>query len=191
MNAPDIRQRNRNRNALVLLVVIFFGGLLVAGALRFSGWQPAGHKNHGELLQPAIDLRALTPRLADGGEYQWKPVERRWRILVAPPSGCTDACVALSKQLDTVWQLFGRNADQVDILWLGPPPEGATRNAATRVLRDDSALRARLPRWNVTDPAQGIPVYVIDPNGFVILRYPPGADPGGLRADVAKLLKLM
>ncbi len=96
MNAPDLRQRNRNRNALVLLVAIFFGGLLAAGALRFSGWQPAGHENHGEMLQPAIDLRALTPRLADGGEYQWKPVERRWRILVAPPPGCTDACVASS-----------------------------------------------------------------------------------------------
>ena len=36
----------------------------------------------------------------------------------------------------------------------------------------------------------GVPVYVIDPNGFVILRYAPGFDPAGLRTDVAKLLKL-
>ena len=34
-------------------------------------------------------------------------------------------------------------------------------------------------------------MYVIDPNGFVILRYPPGFDPAGLRADLARLLKLM
>ena len=39
------------------------------------------------------------------------------------------------------------------------------------------------------DPA-GIPVYVIDPNGFVILRYAPGFDPVDLRTDVARLLKL-
>jgi hypothetical protein len=32
---------------------------------------------------------------------------------------------------------------------------------------------------------------VIDPNGFVVLRYAPGFDPVGLRADVAKLLKLL
>jgi hypothetical protein len=31
----------------------------------------------------------------------------------------------------------------------------------------------------------------MDPNGFVILRYPPGSDPGGLRSDLAKLLRLM
>mgnify|MGYP000885191727 CR=1 FL=1 len=30
------------------------------------------------------------------------------------------------------------------------------------------------------DPA-GVPVYVVDPNGFVILRYAPGFDPGGWR----------
>ena len=56
-----------------------------------------------------------------------------------------------------------------------------------RQLREDPALRAALPRSD--DPA-GIPVYVIDPNGFVVLRFPPHADPAGLRTDVARLLKL-
>ena len=36
----------------------------------------------------------------------------------------------------------------------------------------------------------GTPVYVVDPHGFVVLRYAPGFDPGGLRMDVARLLKL-
>ncbi|MCW0465993.1 hypothetical protein NB705_003066 [Xanthomonas sacchari] len=39
--------------------------------------------------------------------------------------------------------------------------------------------------------AAGVPIYVIDPNGFVVLRYAPGFDPAGLRADLAKLLKLL
>lgn len=181
-------RHNRNRTLLLLIAVLFLGGLLVAGLLRFSGWQPSTTRNHGELLQPPGDLRALTPLLVDGGEYPWQPELRRWRIAVAPPNDCGQACVALSQDLDLVWRLFGNHADDVDILWIGAPPPGAVRNAATRVLRPDPALRARLPR--VDDPA-GIPVYVIDPNGFVILRYPPDFDPGGLRADVAKLLRLM
>ena len=41
------------------------------------------------------------------------------------------------------------------------------------------------------DDAAGTPVYVIDPHGFVILRYAPGFDPGHLRTDVAKLIKLI
>ena len=41
------------------------------------------------------------------------------------------------------------------------------------------------------DDAAGTPVYVIDPHGFIILRYAPGFDPGGLRTDVSKLIKLI
>jgi len=179
---------NRNRLTFLVIVGIFLGGMLVAGALRFSGWQPSGMKNNGELLQPPADLRELAPRLEAGGEYAWKPEARRWRVLVAPPAGCGDPCRELARELDLVWRLFGNKADELDILWLGAPPDGAVRNAATLVLRPDPALRAKLPR--VDDPA-GVPVYVIDPNGFVILRYAPGFDPGGLRADLAKLLRLM
>lgn len=184
----DPMQQRRNRMVLLAIFASFFGVLLIAGVLRFSGWQPAGMKNRGELLKPPGDLRALIPKLADGGDYRWNPEQRIWRIAVAPPADCATACVDLSRDLDTVWKLFGRRADHVHILWLGEPPADAVRNAATRVLRADPALRARLPR--AEDPA-GVPLYVIDPNGFVILRYAPGSDPAGLREDMAKLLKLM
>ena len=93
----------------------------------------------------------------------------------------------LSQQLDTVWRLFGHRADHVHILWIGDAPADAVRNEAWREVASDQALIAALPRND--DPA-GTPVYVIDPNGFVILRYPPGFDPGHLREDVARLLKL-
>ena len=185
---PD-RQRDRNRAMLLLIVALFFGSAIVAGALRFSGWRPAGMKNHGELLQPPGDLRALEPALAEGGTYAWKPVERTWRILVAPPANCTSACVALSQDLDKVWRLFGHNADHVHILWVGTPPEGALRNRVWNVLAPSADLSAQLPGVAEGGP-DGAPVYVVDPNGFVILRYAPGFDPGHLRTDMARLLKL-
>lgn len=178
---------NRNRLVLVAIFAIFFGAFALAGILRFSGWRPAGMKNHGELLQPPGDLRDLSATLVDGRTYPWAPVERTWRIVVAPPADCAETCVTLSKKIDTVWQLFGRNADHVDVLWLGEPPAAAKRGPELRVLRDDPALRAALPR--VDDPA-GIPVYVVDPNGFVVLRYAPGFDPSHLRQDMSRLLKL-
>ena len=188
MNAPvSPQQRGRNRGMLILVVVLFLGSAIVAGALRFSGWRPEGMKNHGELLDPPGDLRPLVPRLQAGGDYPWNPAERTWRIAVAPQAGCTSECVQLSQQLDTVWQLFTHRADHVHILWIGGAPEGVQRNAAWRELEPDPALLAGLPRQR--DPA-GTPVYVIDPNGFVILRYAPGFDPGHLRTDMARLLKL-
>jgi len=174
MNAPQpVQQRNRNRAMLIAIFVIFLGSFFFAGALRFSGWRPSGLKNHGELLQPPADLRNLAPTLVDGSAYPWNPVERTWRIVVAPPADCAEACVKLARQIDLVWQLFGHDANHVHVLWMGEPPA-----ALPRV--DDIGSAGR----------RGVPVYVVDPNGFAILRYAPGFDPGDLRSDVARLLKL-
>ncbi|WP_349656187.1 hypothetical protein [Xanthomonas sp. 10-10] len=178
----------RGRRMLIALAVLFFGSMLLAGVLRFSGWQPASMRNNGQLLNPPADLRALVPVRADGKPYAWAPGERIWRIALAPPADCAQRCVALAAELDKVWQLLGHRADKVEVLWIGTPPAGLPPMPALRVLRDDASLRGALPGGN---DAAGVPVYVIDPNGFVILRYAPGFDPAGLRADLVKLLKLM
>ncbi|WP_045738628.1 hypothetical protein [Xanthomonas sp. MUS 060] len=178
----------RGRWPLIALFVLFFGSMLAAGVLRFSGWQPPARRNHGELLTPPADLRALQPRLADGSLYAWRPQQRLWRIALAPPAECASVCDALARELDKVWQLFGHDADHVQILWIGTPSPWIRALPPVRVLRADPALLAALPRAH---EAAGVPVYVIDPNGFVVLRYAPGFDPAGLRSDLAKLLKLL
>jgi hypothetical protein len=187
MNDNAAPQRNRNRFTLLAIFAVFFGAFALAGILRFSGWRPAGMKNHGELLQPPADLRTITPHLADGSEYAWDPVRRTWRIVIAPPVDCGKTCSALAEQISVVRQLFGRNAGHVDVLWFGELPATAPRGNGFHSVRDDPALRAVLPRLN--DPA-GVPVYVVDPNGFVVLRYAPGFDPSHLRQDLSRLLKL-
>jgi hypothetical protein len=62
-----------------------------------------------------------------------------------------------------------------------------------RVLAPDASLRATLAGTGTSTGtgAAGVPMYIIDPNGFVILRYAPGADLRGMREDLVKLLKLI
>ena len=180
-------QRNRNRLVLVLIAAIFFLPMLVAGVMRFTDHHPQANRQHGELLKPPADLRALSPTLVTGGTYRWNPAERIWRIAVAPPTDCGKPCSTLAKELNLVTQLFGRHADRVHILWIGKAPDGFLKTPHARGLHDDPALRRGLPR--VDDPT-GVPVYVIDPNGFVVLRYAPGFDPSHLRQDMSRLLKL-
>ncbi|MCC7248652.1 MAG: hypothetical protein IT473_08510, partial [Lysobacter sp.] len=156
--------------------------------------------------------RGVAVRTLDGAEYSWNPGERIWRIAVVAPKVCDAPCAKLATDIELVRELQAQNADRVHLLWVGPFPEGpfpegpspegsfpegsfpegsfpegARRSPALRMLQDVPELRANLPRL---DDPKGTPVYVVDPNGFVILRYPPGSDPGDLRADLAKLLKL-
>lgn len=189
-NSIDTQTRNRNRWMLIGLFALFFGAMFVAGALRFSGWRPAGMKNHGELLQPPSDLRALVPKLADGRDYRWNPSERTWRI-AAIPRDCEGAqetaCEQLLTRLNTVRKLMGKDIERVHLLWIGALPAAGPRPSALRVLQPSNELRSGLPR---SDDPHGTVVYVLDPNGFVVLRYAPGFDPSGLRSDLARLLKI-
>lgn len=190
------RMRKRNRGLLLLVFALFFGTMIVAGALRFSGWQPAGMRNKGELLKPPVDLRTQAPRLATGDAYAWNPGQRQWRILVVPPAACGQACDAVARDLDIVWRMAGQNADHVDVLWLCAEagctvPSPLREDRMLRVLAPDEALRATLPGAGAATGVAGVPVYIIDPNGFVILRYAPGTDLMGLREDLSKLLKLI
>src|SRR3546814_20590610 len=97
-------------------------------------------KNMGGWLHPPPGVGYVPCALEAGGESACKPVARRWRIWVAPPADGGDPCRGPARELDLVWRLFGNKADELDILWLGAPPEGATRNAATLVLSPDPAL---------------------------------------------------
>ena len=182
--------RRRNRGMLVALFVLFFGAMLVAGLLRFSGWRPEGSKNKGEMLQPYGDLRGHAPVLASGGRYRWTGSPRTWRIVTAP-DGCaaarTAACTQLLQGLDTVWQLMGKEADRVHVLWVADLPPAVSVPEQVRHVRMDERLRSALvsPHGPGGDAA-----WLVDPNGFVVLRYAPGFDPGDVRTDLARLLKI-
>ena len=216
LTPAELATRRRNRNMLVLLFVLFFGGMLIAGLLRFSGWRPEGTKNKGEMLQPYGDLRAYAPTLANGGAYGWKDEPRIWRI-VAMPRDCDTTrateCARLLADFDKVWRLMTKDADRVHVLWAGAMPPGVAgssdlpgragvgldERAECRALpvvgagvvegdrQHAHVARAGLARW---DEAGGDAAWLVDPNGFVVLRYAPGFDPGDLRTDLARLLKI-
>lgn len=183
--AVDPRSRNRSRAVLVLLVAMFVAPFAAALMLYYGGWQPAHTRNHGELVKPPRDLRDLDLRRTDGSTFVWHHEDHTWRVLVAPPADCVEACVRLADTLRRVWIGLGQDADRVQVLWVGDATQ-LGKFAALLPLRDTPALQARLP-----DRASGsaIPVYVVDPSGYLILRYAPGFDPSGLRKDLAQLLK--
>lgn len=194
MTSPDSPERRqaRNRLALLGLFALFFVPIALAMLLNAMGMRPAPGRAKGELLDPRPDLRTATLAHVDGTPYPWNPEARMWRIVALAPAQCDAACEASTRGIDTAWQLFNKDADRVDVLWIcrGPtcePPAAARRIATLRTLRDAPALRALQP---AATPSNGLPVLVVDPYGFVVLRYASGFDPADLRSDVSKLLKL-
>ncbi len=178
--------RRRNRIVLLALVLVFVLPAASALVLHLLQWKPAHYSNHGVLLQPARKLADLPLHRADGSTYTWAPQEQRWQVAVLPPPDCGTVCVDLIAGLDKVWQLQGRRADRLHVLWFGELPAQAAAFRTLVPMQPDPVVLERFPdRATSAAPA----LYLIDPFGFLVMQYPSGVDPADLRADLGKLLK--
>lgn len=187
----DIRSRNRSRAVLLLIAAMFVAPFALALVLYYADWQPTHTKNHGELIKPPRDLRGLDLRRANGTPFAWNHADHTWRVLVVPPEHCGETCVRLADTLRRIWIGVGHDADRVQVLWIGEAPPQAESFRALLPLQASPALQSRLPEQARIDAsaAVSVPVYVIDPSGYLILRYAPGFEPAGLRKDLVQLLK--
>lgn len=172
---------------LVLLFVVFFGVMVLVVVLCFFGWQLIGYCNVGQLLKLLVDLCQQVLILVNGQVYLWNFEICIWCLLVVLVGVCDVQCVILLQGLGKVWQLFGYNVDNVEILWLG-------MLLVLIVLLFVLWLLVLLLVLCVVllgvDDLVGLLVYVIDLNGFVIMCYVLGFDFGGLCKDMVMLLKL-
>ena len=176
----------RSRLTLLLIATLFLSSFGIAAALFFSGWTPGKGRNFGELLQPPPELGALQLRAADGAAYPWAPERNTWRMVVVPAPGCTLQCSRVLDVLHRVWLSQGRKAERIDVLWFGPLPEHAASFAGLHVMQPEPRLASVLPEAAGPD---AVPVYLVDPDGFLALHYHAGFDPNGLRKDLGKLVK--
>jgi cytochrome oxidase Cu insertion factor (SCO1/SenC/PrrC family) len=124
-----------------------------------------------------------------GGAFAFPELAGKW-VLVASDSGaCAPACRAKLATLRQVRLALGRNAGRVERVFvvddLGRPAPGALEEfAGTHVAFTPTGLSLPLGAGN--DRAH---IYLVDPRGNVMMRWPAGADRKRMLADLQRLLK--
>lgn len=168
----------RGQFKLVLLLALFAAPVFAAW-LAYAYWLPLRTGNYGELLAPEpLDLPALTD--PSGQSVPWVALRGKWVLLVSAPSGCHEACarvVYLSRQVRLAQ---GREQVRIErVLLVGP---GQARPWF------DGIYTGRLAESR-PEPIEG-GLYLVDPLGNLMMRFPP--DPDGARVihDLRRLLKV-
>lgn len=182
------------RWAMPLLLLLFAAPVLVAFVLAQLGWRPAGTRNNGTLIEPPQDFNAVRAIEEADGVVDWNTSAGIWHVLLSVPADCGAPCARQLDALARVWTGLGRHAARVQVLVSGPA-DAALREALPRfpqakvvALQPDPLPHpAPLP---TNDPRTAeLPVYLVDPHGFLVMRYDAGSDLTGLRKDLARLLK--
>jgi hypothetical protein len=177
---PDAQRARRLGRIKLLALAAFFMLPVAAGYLAYSWWIPDQGSNYGELLPP----RALDDAVIAALKGKW--------VLVQFDSG---ACGAYCEQkhyfMRQVRKAQGRDQTRVERLWL------VTDTAAPRkgLLEAISGTRieqgaARRLAEQFAAPGEAVNhIYIVDPLGNLMMRFPRDPDPRRMLKDLQRLLK--
>ena len=181
-------QRRKGRLQFLLIAVLFFGPLLFAAWMYYSGGalQPESRANHGALLEPIVSLVDAAPgsRLHES---------RSWRLLYANDGECGEVCRRALYTLRQSRLMLGKEMDRVERVFLhgeqAPDTLLGAEEHRSLVSLQDTALHAVLDdRKPESLPAGGY--YLIDPHGNLVLYFSPDIEPRDMVDDIKRLLKL-
>jgi hypothetical protein len=163
---------------------------IIASYAVFRFWPPQGRMNYGELIEPRPLAHSGLRRL-DGAAFGLGELKGRWVLVQIDAAACTDSCRRKLHHMRQVRLAQGRNMDRIERLWLvrdhGPVEPALLRQYdGTHVARAGSGALPVLPAER--DAADHI--YVIDPLGNLMLRFPNDADPSRMKKDLERLLKM-
>jgi hypothetical protein len=187
-------QRTRSRLQLVAIALVFVAPVLAAWMLHRAGWRPVAERNYGTLVEPAQDFRAHLATTADGAAVAWTGAAGIFHVVVPMPRDCGAPCLELVDSLERLWQGLGKRAPRVRML-VAASPETALDAAlartphVARVTLAPDPFPAVAPIAVEKERRSALPAYVIDPNGYLVLRYDAGFDPAGLRRDLTRLVR--
>jgi hypothetical protein len=182
-NAPRSR-------ASLWLIIALCAAPVIASYAAFYFFVPTAQVNYGELVGTR-PLPAAAMQLTDGSPFGIERLRGKWLLLMADGGACNADC---TKKLFIIRQLRlaqGREKDRIERVWLindGAIPAAATVEpfAGTWLVRAaGSDLLKALPAENGVERF----IYLADPLGNLVLRYPLDADPSRVIKDITRLLK--
>jgi cytochrome oxidase Cu insertion factor (SCO1/SenC/PrrC family) len=180
----------KKSNASLWLIIALAAAPVAASYLIYYFWPPTRTVNYGELIEPR-PLPDPQLALADGTAFRLSRLRGRW-VLVSIDSGrCDERCDRKLLYMRQLRLTQGKDMDRVERAWLisddaVPRPDTVAPYPGTWVVR--AAGTGLLEQF----PAQGAAsdhIYVIDPLGNLMMRFPRDPEPGRMIRDLSRLLK--
>lgn len=192
----------RSRRMLLLIFGMFGVPLLLAIIwlqLVQSSDGELGSTARGELIDPPVPLKAFSVPLEDGETLKLVDLLGEWTLLYAPEGVCGDTCklklyymrqvrLALNQRMDRVHRVVVTDsADQLGGALLKEHPgllvtTGSASQRLSLLGQIDAAVEGMKPMQDS--------IYLIDPLGNVMLRFPPDLPPKSILKDLTHLLKV-
>jgi hypothetical protein len=206
--APSV-QRQVSGRWKMMAVLLVCAAPIIASYVTFYVVRPGAQRNYGTLIplaNPAPELSASTKMnelpdikavALDGTVSNLRAFRGQWLLVSVAGGACDAACqqrIYLQRQMR---ESLGRDKDRLDRLWLitDEQPVASTLVSQVQAANVDAyALRvsqAALAQWLKPDAGQQLSdhLYLVDPIGRWMMRFPADLDPTKAKRDLERLLR--
>jgi hypothetical protein len=194
-DASDAQRTAAGRWKMVLVLLICAAPVL-ASYLTYYLIRPQASHSFGELIAPQRPLPDLAATGLDGQAGNLRSLKGQWLLISVAGGACDESCqrhLYLQRQLR---ESLGAEKERLDWVWL-VIDDAPIADALKPALKDATVLRlprAALGAWLVPDARQdlGDHLYLVDPLGNWMMRFPAGLDIAGAakaKRDLDRLLR--
>ncbi len=189
-------QRARHGRLKMFGVLLICAAPVIASYFTYYVIRPEGRRNYGELINPQRTMPDLVGTALDGKPLPLASLKGQWLLVSVAGGACDDACqkhLYLQRQLR---ESLGKEKDRVEWVWLVNDAAAPAEQLAP-ALQKATVLRLApeaLAAWLA--PAEGHALqehlYVVDPMGNWMMRFPAAMDTGGAakaKRDLERLLR--
>jgi hypothetical protein len=181
----EARKLRRARFKLILVFILFLAPAPLAW-LAHQFWKPTRFTNYGTLIDPTALHDA--PSAREGGKpFSWTSLKGHWVMVEVHDGACDADCVRKLYLMRQIRLTQGRDKDRIERLALVPSdePELPAGYEGTRVVENATGLVSQFPA--PVDP--GLHIFLVDPMGRLMMRFPENPEPKKVISDIRRLLK--
>jgi hypothetical protein len=195
---------NQSRGRWKLLAVLAVcAAPLIASYFTYYVVKPKGGvTNYGTLIDPrAYPIPAMASTTLDGKPARLEDYHGKWIMLKVGPSDCQQDCQDQLFAMRQLRTMQGKEMERIERVWLITDQQPLDTmllrvNDGTHMLRAPAAVLEKwLPLEAAAADRAADHVYLIDPLGNLMMRFPKGAVSSDVEKvkrvhkDIAKLLK--
>jgi hypothetical protein len=189
--------KTRRRRYLPLYLLIAITALpIVAAYVVYYVAPPSGRTNYGTLIEPQRPTPVVPMTKIDGTAFDLRELRGNWVFVMVDSGDCDQRCEGKLLMMRQQRTMTGKDRDQIERVWLIPDQVPLSimlmrEFEGTHFIRTPlQPLRDFLALPDGADAKLQDHIWVIDPRGNLMLRWPKNAEPKGVKRDVAQLLKV-
>lgn len=190
---PLPRSKEAGRWKLFLVIAVC-ASPLIASYLSYYVIKPSGRTNYGAFIDPrAHPIPPVEGRTLDGKPVELAQFQGKWIMMQVAAGECAKPCQDKLYAMRQLRLTQGKEMSRVERVWLitddAPVDTQLLREYdGTHMIR---ANAASVTKWLPTDTGTSASdhLYMIDPLGNLMMRFPKDADPNKVKKDLGRLLK--